>query len=376
MGGLPQVFNGDRARADDFIEEVKGYLRLNQDVAGYNSPIKKVAFTLTLIKGPEVAGWTRDIGAWIDTMDPVADNLPEVWDTFLVEFATQFQDSSRGERARIDLESCRMRYPFIDEYISKFEGLARIAGYTQGSPESTHYFLKGLTRQILEDVMRGDAPTTYAAIKQKAISCTRSQQLLASLLNRRTPGGGFQGGAFGQFQRQQQQRQPFFRPNNFYNQRGGQPSNAPRPQYNSSNAPRSYNNIPVPIAIDLDRTRAPTWRGRGRGRGFARGQAAQTSQSRYTPPGTGQTNLAHIVCYHCGETGHYARNCPMKTSTRGMTADLIDFNPLDYQQPAEEDRVARLKAELGQMSNDEKERLARELGGTLEEDLSQDFLNV
>jgi hypothetical protein len=40
MGGLPQVFNGDRARADDFIEEVKGYLRLNQDVAGYNSPIK------------------------------------------------------------------------------------------------------------------------------------------------------------------------------------------------------------------------------------------------------------------------------------------------------------------------------------------------
>jgi hypothetical protein len=135
MGGLPQVFNGDRARADDFIEEVKGYLRLNQDVAGYNSPIKKVVFTLTLIKGLEVAGWTCDIGAWIDTMDPVADNLPEVWDTFLVEFATQFQDSSREEWARIDLENCCMCYPYIDEYISKFEGLAHIAGYTQGSTE-------------------------------------------------------------------------------------------------------------------------------------------------------------------------------------------------------------------------------------------------
>jgi hypothetical protein len=55
---------------------------------------------------------------------------------------------------------------------------------------------------------------------------------------------------------------------------------------------------------------------------------------------------------------------------------LIDFNPLDYQQPAKEDQVARLKAELRQMSNDEKERLTRELGGTLEEDSSQDFLNV
>jgi hypothetical protein len=49
---------------------------------------------------------------------------------------------------------------------------------------------------------------------------------------------------------------------------------------------------------------------------------------------------------------------------------------VEYKPPAEEDQVARLKAELGQMSNDEKERLAHKLGGTLEEDLSQDFLNV
>jgi hypothetical protein len=375
MGGLPQVFNGDRARADNFIEEVKGYLRLNQDVARYNSPIKKVAFTLTLIKGSEVAGWTHDIGVWIDMLDPVADNLPDVWDTFLIEFATQFQDSSREEQARIDLKNCHMRYPYIDEYISKFEGLARIAGYTQGSAELTHYFLKGLTRQILEEVMRGNAPTGYVAIKQKAIDCTRSQQLLNSLLNRRT-GGGFQGGAFRQFQRQQQQHQPFFRPNNFNNQRGGQTNTTPRPQYNSSNTPRSYNNIPVPIAVNLDRTRAPTWCGRGRGRGFTRGQATQTSQPRYIAPGTSQTNLTHIICYRCGDTGHYARNCPSRTSTRTTTTNLIDFNPIEYKQPAEEDRVARLKAELGQMSNDEKERLARELGGTLEEDSSQDFLNV
>jgi hypothetical protein len=297
-------------------------------------------------------------------MDPVADNLPEVWDTFLVEFATQFQDSSREEQARIDIENCRMRYPYIDEYISRFEGLARIAGYTQGSAKLTHAFLKGLTKQILEEVMRGNAPTTYAAIKQKAIDCTRSQQLLQSLLNR-CIGGGFQGGAFGQFQCQQQPRQPFFRPNNFNNRGGGQTNNIPRPQYNSSNAPRSYNNIPVPIAVDLDRTRAPTWRGRGRGRGFARGQAAQTTQPRYIPPGAKQTNLTHIVCYQCGDTGHYARDCPSRASSRTTTANLIDFNTSEYEQPVEEDRVARLKAELAQMSNDEKERLARELGGTL-----------
>ena len=57
MGSLPQIFYGDRSKADDFIEEVKGYFRLNADITGYNSPYKKVAFTLTLVKGEETAQW-------------------------------------------------------------------------------------------------------------------------------------------------------------------------------------------------------------------------------------------------------------------------------------------------------------------------------
>ena len=99
MGQLPQTFYGDRMRADDFIEEVKGYLRLNHDVAGFNSPIKKVAFTLTLIKGEDTAGWTRDVGAWLDGLDPAVDNVPALWDQFLLEFAEQFQDTQREDRA-------------------------------------------------------------------------------------------------------------------------------------------------------------------------------------------------------------------------------------------------------------------------------------
>jgi hypothetical protein len=51
---------------DNFIKEVKGYLHLNQDVAGFNSPIKKIMFTLTLIKGEDTTGWTRDMGNFLD----------------------------------------------------------------------------------------------------------------------------------------------------------------------------------------------------------------------------------------------------------------------------------------------------------------------
>ena len=62
MGEKPAIFTGDRTKAEDFIKEVKAYFCVNQDVAGFNSPIKKVAFTLTLIKGDEVAGWVKDMG--------------------------------------------------------------------------------------------------------------------------------------------------------------------------------------------------------------------------------------------------------------------------------------------------------------------------
>ena len=93
MGSLPQIFNRDRSEADDFIKEVKGYFCLNADVPRYNSPYKKVAFTLTLIKGEEPAQWVWNMGNWLDTLDPVVDNIKDLWLQFLEAYAYQFQDS-------------------------------------------------------------------------------------------------------------------------------------------------------------------------------------------------------------------------------------------------------------------------------------------
>jgi hypothetical protein len=68
MGNKPENFYGDRAKADMFIEDVKAYLQLNEDVAGYNSPKNKIAFTLTCMKGDKVSEWTRAMGEMLDTL--------------------------------------------------------------------------------------------------------------------------------------------------------------------------------------------------------------------------------------------------------------------------------------------------------------------
>ena len=86
MGALPKLFYGDRTKSDNFIDKVKAYLSLNTDIAGYDSPFKKVAFTLTLIKGESAAQWVRDMGNWLDALIIPRDNIPGLWDQFLTEF--------------------------------------------------------------------------------------------------------------------------------------------------------------------------------------------------------------------------------------------------------------------------------------------------
>jgi hypothetical protein len=68
MGNKPGNFYRDRAKANTFIEDVKAYLQLNEDVARYNSPKNKIAFTLTCMKGDEVSGWTQSMGEMLDNL--------------------------------------------------------------------------------------------------------------------------------------------------------------------------------------------------------------------------------------------------------------------------------------------------------------------
>jgi hypothetical protein len=99
-GSLPNHFDGTRSKANDFIDKLKSYFCINRLNAALQSPITKAAFALTLIKGPEVAGWVRDMGEFLDNLDPATDNIPEVWDQFLNNFAKRFQDSTQENRAQ------------------------------------------------------------------------------------------------------------------------------------------------------------------------------------------------------------------------------------------------------------------------------------
>ena len=183
MGSLPQIFYRDQSKADDFIEEVKGYFHLNTDITGYNSPYKKVAFTLTLIKGEEMAQWVRNMGNWLDMLDPIADNVEDLWLQFLKAYAYQFQDSQASQRARNNLKSCRMMNNNYNKYVSKFESLADKANYTRGSAELYDMFLEGLPTGILYDVLKPPTPLTYDTLKDKVQAIAQGKAIIDGLLH-------------------------------------------------------------------------------------------------------------------------------------------------------------------------------------------------
>jgi hypothetical protein len=141
MGALPQLFHGNRTCAEDFIEEVKNFLRLNRDVPGYNSPIRKVAFTLSLLKGPKVTSWAKAIGEWIDRLDPMFENIPIVWYLFLQHFEDRFADTTHQEVARQELNKLKLSQMNIDTHIAKFEELIGWAGFDLNTEENTYRFL-------------------------------------------------------------------------------------------------------------------------------------------------------------------------------------------------------------------------------------------
>jgi len=181
MGTLPQVFTSNRAKAQDFLDEVLGYFHVNRGVAGFKSPMHKVSITLTMIKGSEVARWAHNMGRWIDTLDPVVDDIELIWEQFQTEFTEQFTNSQQQQHTHLDLDNCQMKFPEINQYITKFEDLARLVGYTVGNEETINFFLKGLSQSVLEDVMKPPFAMMYNDIKDRAIQMTKAKQLIEGI---------------------------------------------------------------------------------------------------------------------------------------------------------------------------------------------------
>jgi hypothetical protein len=173
-GMTPKVCDRERTKAEAFLRELRLYMMANQG-PGFESPIRRIAITLTFIKGPRVDGWVEAMLQAIEQLNPIEDNVEYAYTDFLNSFQTQFTDSTKEEAAQATLDKHQFKFPFIDQYISDFETLVRKAGYMIGSRESMNYFLKGLKAapDVMEQVVKKYLHD-YQDLKEKAIMVVKA----------------------------------------------------------------------------------------------------------------------------------------------------------------------------------------------------------
>ena len=113
----------------------------------------------------------------------MAHNVHYTWLHFLNAFRTQFLDHTKQQRAALKLDMLKFCFPEIDQYISEFEDVTMLAGYTIGSQESINIFMKGLmsAMDILDKVTDHPVSENYYALKEKAISIVKAKQLMNAL---------------------------------------------------------------------------------------------------------------------------------------------------------------------------------------------------
>ena len=114
------------------------------------------------------------------TLQPADDNNA-TYQQFITNFHACFMDSQKAQRARIKLQSLKMTWPEIDEYISKFESIAHEASYNPVDPNTMQKFLQGLPQSTGQKVLEDTAVETYEQMKKKVISVTASQCIINAL---------------------------------------------------------------------------------------------------------------------------------------------------------------------------------------------------
>ena len=119
---------------------------------------------------------------WLSQLDPLIDDIEDVWVQFLDAFAEQFQDFQKGERARTGVESIKMTWHLIDQYIQDFEQLAAEAGYTLGDTPTNQYFIRGLVPSVGRDVFKPSPSDDYQVLKKRAIDSVISQKVTSLCL--------------------------------------------------------------------------------------------------------------------------------------------------------------------------------------------------
>ena len=127
-GRVPDTFNGDQTKAQNFLNQFNLFWLMNDDAATMTNPFKRCIYFLGLVHGPCIEDWVidqvsvlKEVMTWDDNQIPKTSE--RLWNDLKGSFELSFSHTRKVEQARNELNCLEMEGNKIDDYIAKFENL-------------------------------------------------------------------------------------------------------------------------------------------------------------------------------------------------------------------------------------------------------------
>lgn len=272
-GDAPEHFKGDRSKTERFIRQFNNYFIINFQNEVMRVPYSRVAMACSYMKGDRVEEWANDQldilqeKVHIDGRDPNDENL---WGEFRDDFFRAWNDTSKVQRADMDLRKLSMKDMTVDEYVSKFELLVRRAGWTRNDQNTVTEFVQGLPMWLANKVVNRNPPLNKHVltpwIEAAREEVVRDQERVTLI-------GGY-----------------------------GKRNDIVRDNRQKKYVPPNKRSQKDPDAMEVDVAKTdskPKWQGK---------RLSDEERRKYFEEGR---------CFRCGKQGHIGKNCPNKKQADG-----------------------------------------------------------
>jgi len=133
---------------DRFLRQFNNFFCTNYRNQAMQEPYSRVSLALSYFKGDKVEEWASDQlmllqeKVHVQGRDPATDMT--LWDEFREDFFRAWGDTTKAQRANLEIQKHTMKGKSIDEYTSMFEVLLRRAGWTRDDQSTIKEFIQGL----------------------------------------------------------------------------------------------------------------------------------------------------------------------------------------------------------------------------------------
>ena len=296
IGKEPELFDGDCAKVEGFITKWKIYYGLNRRAQTMRNPFERTFLFLGYIRGPLVDKWVddqiQDAYQYIQrNIDPNADQHEHVWDHMINDFAQTFQDIMSTERADAEPHTLKMEKGGLDEYTSRFQHLARMAGYQETDKKLCKDYFRGLPLGLQKTMVQMEPIHRYTTLGDWHEGAIRHHRKFLTL-------------------------QAYF----------GNPNSG-----NKNNPPQCPSKQQWQQSFAKDPNAMDTSAGRTR----ARAALTEDERSRLMKEGR---------CFNCKNTGHRSKECPDKKNRTQIRTGETKEDPEDKEESASAVKASATKA--------------------------------